>query len=49
MKLDKRFGEKLLAHMGVPIGRGDASMPQQLLNDTQIGSIFKQVGCKAVA
>jgi hypothetical protein len=41
--------QPLLVHMGVNLGGGDVGMTEQLLDDTQVGSAFEQVGGEGVA
>jgi hypothetical protein len=39
----------LLVNMGVNLGGRDIGMPQKLLDDPQVCSVLKKVGCEGVA
>ena len=39
----------LIDHMGIQLRGRDITVPHQLLEGTQIGAVFQQVNCKAVA
>ncbi len=40
--------ELRFVHMSVDLRRGNVGMPEQFLNDPQIGTAGQQVGCKTV-
>ena len=43
------FPQAAALDMGVDLGGADVGVAEQLLDDPQIGAVFQQVRCKAVA
>jgi hypothetical protein len=41
--------ESLLGDVGVDLGGGDVAVAQEVLDDTQVGAAFQQMGGEAVA
>lgn len=41
--------EVFVAHMGVPVGGGDAGVAQKLLDHSEIGSVLEEMSGEAVA
>ncbi len=41
-------GDMVLTYLRIACGCANGAMPQEHLNDTNVGSTFKQMGCKAV-
>jgi hypothetical protein len=40
--------QSIAGHVSIDLGRADVGVPQQFLNDPQIGSMFQQMGSEAV-
>ena len=49
MKGPMDLSEVLSVHVGVDLGGGDVGVAQKLLNGSQVGAPFQEVGCEAVS
>ena len=49
MKLPVNFPQPVAGDVRVNFRRADAGVPQQFLDDPQVGSMLQKVSCKAMA